>query len=1093
MFKKFLVCCCAFATLLCISLATVLNKDYTFVNADGVVVDIELSNVKDAYLQNDVLTGLTEKITVKYPDSDGEEYTAVDGTIFYPNDLSYSIVDGKNYDLSMTGEYSIRYYYNSSSINFVAEKNFVVSNDYYNIVGRGGEIVLSDENNKLLYKQGDKDSEGLILNMQSGNKFVYNKVVDIYDVNNSTDNDGLKELIKINPLNMVGVDVNNTPNDTNDDRYDYLSKFTYIRITDCYDATNYFEVRLFRSPIYGGGGWLMVNAGTPNIPFTCMFPTDKPVGTKNVEGKVVKYNNANYFMYVNRDDLGAAGYGSLYSSGILKVKFNPETNCIYVANHYNNKMILDLDSAEVHGDNNVFKGFTTGEVYISVYNDSYYAQTSTLEIYSIDGVDGQTLKNHKLNNESYSDTVAPKLDLNAYLTTEDGFYAALNEKVYIPDAKAMDVNLKGDVEVSVVYDLDDNGGCKTAYIHSDEKGKYFITNNESEYVIKYTAVDKFNNKTIKQLKVQVNTLINGKSIGFGSINNFRTDFLDSEKLTDAEFKSGEVMTLKPITFCTLNRDLTCTVKAIHDKEVVDIPADGKFIASYQGEYEIVYTLKDNVSTYVYSYKVNATPSQTAVNFVNVGNVDINKYIIFNQTYGLKDVKATKFNTGVPVLVDADVYLLYYNANGEYISTSEKKKAVNCKIDYVENAKYVVVRYQVGEGENAPYVDTNMATLVDVGYGGNIIKHKYFQGDFTVQETNLETGKPLRDIRYESNVNTGSNTLEFINPVYVKKFSLGYKINNEDANFSTIDLDFVDVIDSSKKLNIKITQEGKDYYVYVNGGEKTWLKGFIFSGKNVTVSYDYAYRRLKVADTIITLDLAEFNKCYFSLTISNILDKSAIIISQVCNQGFLGNNFKDLVEPISVVERSLGQFDMGDIVEIYHPEFFDILDQVDYSTYSLTITHAEGKPVLDENGNEISKFTNFDKSVKVKVDNYGKYFVKTAIKDVHGNEFTESYYFEGIDLVAPVIKLGNKLNENSVVRVKVGQKVTFSYTATDNYTPQDKIAILIQLYEVNHRYNVNAEQGKDYIYIRHRGTFQVRISAEDEEGNFSTATYTLISE
>ena len=154
--------------------------------------------------------------------------------------------------------------------------------------------------------------------------------------------------------------------------------------------------------------------------------------------------------------------------------------------------LTDLDEPGIQGDD-VFKGFSTGEVYLSVWAEEYLGDKFHFEILDIYGTSFSNLSPQK---NFITDEKAPALKLKK--TLPNVLYAKVGENIVLPEVVAYDVHLK-EVSSTVFY----LKGTNLQRLVS-VKNNTFVPSVAGVYTVTYIATDTFGNS--QTLEIQINAI-----------------------------------------------------------------------------------------------------------------------------------------------------------------------------------------------------------------------------------------------------------------------------------------------------------------------------------------------------------------------------------------------------------------------------------------------------------------------------------------------------------------------------------------------------------------------------------------------------------
>ncbi len=1065
-------------------------KNQAPVNA--VTVDITATDVSDNY---DINEKVAFPLTIDV-DYNGSTKTASDGILVFPSGKIVKITESA-IAFSELGEYKLRYFFKDGVVNVTAEKTFKVSSELYYLTSTGGSItpVTAEMNAASDFDSLDDNTmntekEGIILRLAEGCAFKYNKPINLKDA----DANGLASIISLDTRLYDITGLNNTVF-----VYDKqaIASYVKIKLTDCYEPGTFAEILLQMS-----GGTVYTRVGTNH-------QTDgglKYPDSSNVNNTVKEYyvgsirgvcRLGNYGQWQHGYGSTTIGKNSNGGAGALNFYYDYENQRLYANNSKKPVeeavMVNDLRSTSIYGTN-LFDGFTTGEVFVSVECATYnLSKEGRVDILSIGNDQGDYLVEsyYDANNPTdylvYEDKVAPAIKFPATDLTK--VYCEKGDSFILPEAVAYDVNLVGGVETRVYRNYNSANKASVNIVNGAIKIDAVDT-----YYIEYSAVDKYGNRGVEVFRVYGVDTGTGKSLS-----------VDTEPLTS--LKAGENTALPAFTVATVNdpSKVSLDIVAKCAKETINIGsytgldvinevgASGlSFIPKYAGEYTISFILKDDIydrSDDPFEYKVNCVASD-AVAFLDTPFLE--RYLIKNATYGLREFNAYEFTKGEPNAKKVTAYISF--DGGEFTEIADVNKIL------ITGEKTAQVKYAVND-EN--YILSDVVSIVDVQYGMDYtIKMKdYFQyedGAFTVEEFDDE-GWELTDIIYRSTKTTGSNKLSFVNSLFYDKLNVEYKVDKSYGNFERVNIILTDVKDPSYKTKITVGRNMLTSYISINDGLKYAYDRAFAMDSFVTVAYDKSVRKLVVGKTVIDYDISlPSGRAYLDIELDGIYGESGIHIRTINNQKLLGESHDDTNVPEISVKRTTGNFNVGEVVTIYAPDYADILSPIDLTTMTYSVKFGDTF-MRSVDGVLLDGSNSAFKDVQIKLDNLGEYSVIYSAKDIYGNYVSARYYLSATDRVAPVITVDD-YQEGYIYNVKLGQKITISYQVSDNVTPDEEchVAVMVtNMTSYSNTYWNRSDQEEGFVlgecsfFIIEEGLHRVDLICRDKAGNYVYKTYNFM--
>ena len=1039
----------------------------------GETITLSLENVQDNVGVNKSIT-LAETVEVDY---NGKKVTATNGSIIYPDGKTYGT--GTHVMLD-TGKYVIKYYVKDGNKVVTAEKSFIVTDALYTLSFEGGNItpvkaadtegmILDTNDDDVLLNNGD----GLIVRLQEGCEFVYNKVIDL----SKCDEDGIADILTLNyrlaNLRLYTDEeleqLRNIPYESFrfDSKGNLLEEYKYkyveniaerckIRLVDAYNPDLYVELdeqiaRLTTntsSSLYSQNYRLSYSAAANG-----QLLTGCSIGTSASEyGPVAEIDGVHYMAYTNWNRAAYIG-GYLMSSGVTMKNgvtwgYDYKENRIYATHGGPDgtyTIITDVDHPSIYPGNE-FPGFTTGEVYLSISFTGYSkADYARFDLLSIGGDSGMDLV------EAYGkgvqiDDVAPEVAIDYNETDPGVVYAKLGDNFEIPSAFVKDAFASGEYEVNV-YTNYYSASKKNVSV----KNNKFTLSENAVYTIEYTAKDytgQVGKATMNVCPVPVENNI----------------WVETNKITEVE--AGSLITLPEYEMKTINKesDVKLTIKAVHDKETIIIDnAERTFRPLYTGKYKIVYEYEDNCFKDSFEYEMTSKSSGGA-KFASAPFVP--RYLFKGDTYSFEDLKAYKYSANGKEEVDTDAYISV--DGGEFVKLSNLKYKVEANDSVEIQFRCGDVVSEISKGK--------VISKTDNVNGKDVYRvYKLFVGDYTTEDTFNASGRPTtKSIKYDVKQKNGDAVLSFANMVDCNSFKFQF-ITGNATNYNALVIRLTDVYDLNKFVEVKFTTSNVGHLISL--GDKSEFVNATLKGSSIrTIEYDSAKKAFRVDSTYnfnYLFDEFTSTKCYFDVIMEDLTATPSLTVESVGNHPFRGNKVVDDIDPEINVFTSDGNYKVGDKVTLNVPSFVDVASQIDYGMVRGYIYHE------DEGETEISDIT---KEYVLELKNYGAYTITYATADTNGNEIEYSYVITAADTTAPVITV-HDYAENTMVLVKRGATFALNYTVEDDYTDVENIVVAVRVENMTTG-AVSIPTSKTEIECRDEGDYKINIIARDPVGNLS---------
>ncbi len=1011
---------------------------------DSVSVDIVSENILDKYSLNSQVQFPAE-ISVNH---NGQNYTASKGVIVYPNGISYALFEHK---LDQAGEYEIKYFFNNDKLNLTAVKKFKVLTNYYGFLNDDGSSVVGTFNDGDNVAQSLNKQDAIRVTFKDGNEFLFNEPINL-----KNEKGGVSPIINLTPVMGDHTVEETAPNSgVWINNYTPFAKKCKIRITDCYNPKIFVEI------IYDFGnqgceyqGYFRVGSNSQaDIGVTVGKPNANPNGGTTVNYKqdgvdsgacVGTWGNYNTAVH---NSAGITGTGLFYDYELNRVYYQQGAKAL--------QLINDLENTQLYGEN-VFEGFTTGEVYLSVKVEEFFTNSVTVDVHSIGNYTAKQLD--ALKGVEYVDVLPPQVSLVAQTTTENGFYGAIGDTIVIPKAISSDINKEGEIIVNVYKNYYSEKPVKVTVVNDT-----FKINSPDTYTIEYLQKDSFGNIGVKAVDVVPKYVENNSSI-----------YVETQKLTQLE--AGKVNVLPVYEIKSLNRlDLAeITIKATNANQEIEIGNDLSFIPETTGEWVITYQVKDNFGVGEFSYKVNCVPSDS-VNFKQLPNLP--RYFIKGQKYNIGQVYAYTYTGAQPTQNLAELFVSF--------DGGEKTKVAAVNAVEITGSNYAQFSYEYG----GKVVVSDQVKIVDVvaPQANKVDMFKYFVGNVDYQDQPIEGKRPKALILKAKGEDA---KVEFVNAIDGEHFTVKYQVPEDLANFEAIRFTLTSVDNDAEKSVYEIRKDGKKIALYVDGE-------FAFDlDKQFTGNRDKA---LAYSGTIVSFDgkfirkQANFTSAlvYLDIELLGVSGDAGIRISEINGQKLTGDYSLDTVAPQVTMYDARGEYVVGETVKLAVPVCSDVLSQINYTAISLRVYDTAGNVIKDKNGLELN-LTGIEalKEYEIVIENIETYFVSYNVKDYANRSVEIKYTLVGVDTQAPTITFADeKYNSSKVIEVAKGGNINVTYSVNDNISSQANIKNMVRIYDLRTGVYCSVEDSAKIEFNR-VGDFMVKVLAFDEAGNMAQKTFNV---
>ncbi len=977
------------------------------------VFALELSEeVKEIYDLEEEFTMPTAQL------SDGESTaTATDSYIVFPDNTAKK---GTDFVLNQAGLYSLVY---SAEINgkVVKEsKEFYVKDDLYKATSLNS-IVEYQEETFLSKGQESGVKVGLLVNEQ----FTYSKPINLKTLGGDTPI--LRMYHENGTLLYEGVSSK-----------EYV-KYLYIRLTDCYDSNKYIEIR---------GRWndnkMQLQAHQAHQPIAAQIVSPTTPGSKvfGTNDRLLDINGVQHWITYNT----SWGCSAMRSDGLgWNFYFDYETKQLDVERGTTRKTIVDLDNSDIF-DDKLFRDFTTGEVYLTVYGTNYQSGVEYCNMEFME-IAGEKLTE----NNVYIDEKGPEIEVEGY----DGsrIKIAKDEPFEVLKANYVDANGVKDSKVSVFY----NYGTSRQTEISVKNGK-FTPKNIGEYVMIYRARDYFGAESVQEIRLESVACANNQSVSFAV-----------DKLENVV--AGGVYPLPAPTISSINGDTYCNVYFLNKNTGEKTLIEGEeFVPNGVGEFALVYEYGDKYVAKEYSYELSVAQSSNVI----ITTPALPTYIIANYFYSIDKATATSFNTGKAVTKDAKVYVK--ENDGEW-STN----AVDLEQFKVSSTEVTKVRFKFVDETTGTAKESQDIKVVNVYENNRLAIQNYFEGDVTkAADDNYVT--------LTANATEGDVKVDYINSLTLTNFKLSLLIPEGYGNLEGVKITLTDYYDRNETKDFFLTKvSDKACRIYHGDGFIAVNKKIV--GDTFTLSYADG-KMLEEAGTGVECE-NDFTseRVLLSVTLVGVSGDAAVAIREISYQQ-MKNVAGDYVAPkIILNNKESGFVKMGETVKIYKAETMDVLSP--YYKQNLKVTVFDSKSAIATSvDGVILRNAPADRDYELLLSAKGVYRVVYSYADQSGNTADLLTPYESVDGEAPTLSL-SKIDEGDVVKGKVGKSVNLAaYKVSDDCDLEEEIKVIINVVSPS-RENLYVKLGETTFKPDRAGLYTVKYMAMDKAGNYSTTYYYLM--
>ena len=991
-----------------------------------------LKDVKEAYCLGETMI-VKEEMDI---DVNGTNIKGVNPKFVTPDGIVYG---GGSYLLTEPGKYELYYFADYQGKEISASKTIIV-NEYswaYSPTSTAeyGELTRKEK----IANQEDRVAEGIILDLANGDTFTFAKKLNIA---------GLKEL-----------DICQIYPDLREETTDEASvSMVTCRVVDSYNPEIFVEVYVWAEP----NGLFYCGAGANNQPLGGLLERSES-GNVTFEGTRWTFSNRPrytptlaYGKYCSNSlNCNTEGFAEV---GGMKFTMDLETNRINLTSQMANRvptlypLVTDLDSEELYGEN-IFKGFISDEVYAVIECKRYVAPSINLQIESLLGFKGEDLKM-----VAVTDNKAPEVTLKVDKTDEGGVYVVKGQEYVIPtQVEVNDSAYNNDMQINVYYNY---GTSRQSFVYSKD-GK-FIPTKDGKYTVEYKATDIYGNSGVATLDLIVVDGDHG---------------IELEEPKFEEFVLLQENIFPQIKATGKNKDISCEVyiKTPNEEKIV-LGNRLAYIPEQAGEYEIVYTFKDNVYTRVYSYKMTATIGDSS--FLQKEEPQLPAYFIKDASYILEPLRVQTLGakgleekeTTVHISVDGGAY--------EVVNSVDAIK--------IEGSTKICVKYMY----NDKVVNVYERKIVDVAYGDKDGRDytAYFQGDYT--------GVTKASLGFEYTF-AGTKSIEeisYANLVSFRNFKLAFTIPQEKGNFRKISIILKEATNPYNSLVVAYEKTDKDVIYTVNetyGGFEIvnqTINGFGDMTATRSISYSTGVLTNDNGD-MIQVTPFDTDLCILTVRIEDISSESSVKVNELNNQKFT-RNYREQGAMLAV-ELPDRYYKLNEIYYIKPAGLSSVANIAHKKDVLLTVTAPNGEIAKDSKGivlQNVPASQAYELPLSLPGHYHFSYSYSCELNTGLKQEITPML-LTVIDTIPPEAHFVG-LGTEDLLTVNVGHTHKIrEYVVTDNATQAEDMWIQVSVYNaVGTMLSVNRET---YTFTK-AGYYVVYLWCADADGNVTTTYYNILA-
>ncbi len=996
------------------------------VAADVVWSSLEETSVMEIRDEYDYGVNFTvPSVNITY---NGQAHAATECVVVQPNGIA---VSETVLDLNQEGTYTLVYSVKIGDTTVKAEKTFTVKKSLYSVSLENSKCEFVDE----IAMVNQNAPSGLHVELADGDTFYYNRMIDLNSLDENT------PFIKIYPHNwtetIVGEDGTKKYQNQGPVTDSHEVTGVVITLTDAYNPDLSVEFVLKWTP-------------RETLYYSVAANNQLRVGLhENTNGQVVSGVNKNITLdgvdYIARfSGTGTTSGGNRSIDHGYSWYYDNETTKVHVKDN-KNFFVGQLNNPIIFG-NNLFDGFTTGEVYLSITGELYSKAVMNFEIEEIGGLSGE-----QLNGEKAVDDVKPIINVDYRGGSKDNIVIAEGEPFKLFDAVARDVNLVGGITTQVYYGYDEQ--TKTGARVYVKDGS-FTPNRVGVYSVVYSVEDSYGNKTEEIVTLRCVKTVAKKIVDFAT-----------QPLATVE--AGKVNVLPPYTVTGWNGQVDVEITAEYldgEAEIISIDKDSlEFLPKHQGRYKITYQYGDFVQRYEYAYET-VSEGKGAALFEKTPCVP--KYFLTGATYSLEQVYVNVYNANDTLRQLAKLEIS--EDGGAYKEISYDSFTVSAKKNIRLKFSHLTAVYETPE-----------LVVVDGGFGGDIAMERYFYGDF--EKKSLD-----ESVVFTSLQTSGNNAMDFVNTISLSAFALDFIVPEDGATYQGVEIMLTDYYDSSKQNVISLVNRSGNLWASVNGGKEISLDEPFMGLKRVWYTSGAFYFP---NGTGLTADAFTADKAFLTITLKGLTGAGKVEIKKLNTQPF-SNDIADYGKPsVYVANPTEGLRELNEEIVVSSAVATDVLSPILNAKVTVSVKLPNGTTAVSVDGITLDGINSLaDRSYQMKLTEHGTYTITYIVEDQNGQKLTLPYTVNVEERVAPTLTLEQGYNESTVVEAKVHSRITVvGCTASDNSTATENLQIGITVLAPNMEV-ILVDGGTFDAHLI--GDYKVFYYCYDSVGNYAMRYYTI---
>lgn len=872
--------------------------------------------------------------------------------------------------LDEEGAYTFEFVYSVDGAQQSVDHNVLVKRTYASLFD-GGSYERMNTNNEV---------SGVKVSLTNNKVVTFNKIIDFTKYSFDSTLSDLSQ-------NVPFIQIYAQPQNPGSSDLDSL----FVTITDAHDSSNYITVRLKLISYFQDGTLIRTKASNQitYVGYNYEFTTTElavHAAAGHEDGGFQSYFSFTHNLTAqSMEEIGLPLYfdyksAQLYSRPAWLTGHRTEDGSADYSDLMVPWLVYDYDATDsgLRAGNKAWQGFSTGEVYISLYGKGI----STSADFFITGIDGCDLSERYV-----EDNGKPQISVD--IPNGGAPTAKVNKEYKIFDFTATDTETTVvKTNVAVTYNN------KVITITEKDGNKYFTptVSGKTPYIITYTAVDAFGNETQQTVEVYAK-------------NKLDVITLQVDAIPDCVY--GQVVTLPTPTYSGGSGALSLSVKVLSDGKEVPIEYGTVATSGNGTTYKVIYTVTDYAGQEATKeVTFNATVENKPI--FDPNTVVLPSAFIVGDTFAFGKYtavyydeahNATSVNATISVVDGSGTHTI--GADGKYVpavSQDVTNATITLTFDY--NDKQTVCTYVVPI--QSPKVGDN----------------KYLTNFFATQNATIDATKtgiefaPLSD----------EMSFAFVRAIHSRQLTLKLLVSEEQLGNGSFTITLADTIDVNTVQKLTFTYDN-GYRMSVNGATPVKVsadnKGYLCVGysatdKTITDGVSNVVAKLSTTANGRPFDGFTSGSVYFSVEANGV---SKIIVNTINNQT-TNSTRSDSTTPFMFVNGVFeGRIASDTEIVIPSAEAYDVLGTV--GDITVTVKDPDNNVILKASAKTENKLT---------VHSLGDYTVEYSVTDSNKKTKTVKEFFSVYDACKPTLTFTSELQ----IRALAGTTLKLpTYTVSDN--------------------------------------------------------------